>query len=211
MGYIYYIFFTIFSALGSLFAKFIYTSRHPDVSGFQLLLLRSIWSTIFLSLLANKNLKNIAYDSIPRSAMPTLAFRCCQGAFTNTVNYVAAKYLPLGIVGVINNMAPAVTVTLAFFFLREKLFCVDLTFLAAALTGCIAIVVGGSSSGGSYATIGDMPILYGALFMSPIMSGAGTIALRKMRKLNGQTVSFYTNLTSGIFNLILILSLGPEK
>ena len=34
LGYIYYIGFTIFSSLGSLFAKFIYDSRHPDVSGY---------------------------------------------------------------------------------------------------------------------------------------------------------------------------------
>jgi drug/metabolite transporter (DMT)-like permease len=166
---------------------------------------------LFLAVIANRNLKNIAYDSIPKSAVPTLAFRCCQGAFTNTINYVAAKHLPLGIVGVINNMAPAVTVTLAFFFLKEKLFCVDLSFLACALAGCLAIVLGGSQSGNNYSTIGEAPFLYGALFMSPFMSGAGSIALRKMRKLNGQTVSFYTNLTSGIFNIIVILSLGPAN
>ena len=136
-------------------------------------------------IMANRNLKKIAYDELPRSAIPTLSFRCIQGALTNTINYVCAKHLPLGIVGVVNNLAPAVTVTLAFIFLKERLACVDLTFLFCALLGCLTIVIGGNPDSANYPTISEAPVLYGALFTSPFLSGAGTIALRKMRKLNG--------------------------
>jgi len=184
LGYIYYVLFTIFSAVGSVFAKLIYDSRHPDVSGYQLLFLRSIWATILMILLANKNLKTIAYDSVPRESIPALVFRCAQGSLTGTINYVCAKYLPLGIVGVVNNMSPAITVALAFFILKEKIFCVDMTFLTCALAGCIAIVLGGQSDGGSYLSITQAPVLYAILAVSPIISGAGTIAMRKMRSMN---------------------------
>lgn len=51
-------------------------------------------------------------------------------------------------------MAPIVTVTLAFIFLKERLKCVEIVFLGCALCGCLVIVLGDASgSGSSYLTI----------------------------------------------------------
>jgi drug/metabolite transporter (DMT)-like permease len=114
----------------------------------------------------------------------TLLFRMAQGSLSDTINYVCAAHLPLGIVGVINNLGPIVTVILAYFFLHERTGWSDAIFLFLSFLGCIAIVLGAKSDGSDYSTITEAPGMYGALFTCPIMSGAGTIALRKMRKLN---------------------------
>jgi drug/metabolite transporter (DMT)-like permease len=115
--------------------------------------LRSIWATMITVAILNKNIKTMVIDSVPRASIGTLAFRCFQGSVTNTINYVSSKHLPLGIVGVVNSMAPLITVTLAFFFLKERLKPTEFGFLLCAFAGCIAIVLGGSADGGSYASI----------------------------------------------------------
>jgi len=114
--------------------------------------------------------------------------------------------LPLGIVGVVNNMAPVVTVILAYIFLHEKLGLADVIFLGLSLVGCITIVLGAKppsdpDAAGAYPTIGNAPWMYSALFTCPIMSGAGTIALRKMRKMNTQSVALWCNVSTLVFNL----------
>lgn len=81
-------------------------------------------------------------------------------------------------------MAPIVTVILAAIFLHERAGIADMIFLGLSLIGCLMLVLGAKPDDTSYKTIGEAPVMYGALFTCPIMSGAGTIALRKMRSLN---------------------------
>lgn len=105
-------------------------------------------------------------------------------------------------------MAPIVTVILAAIFLHEKAGIPDIIFLLLSLVGCLMLVLGAKKTDASYSSIGEAPAMYGALFTCPIMSGAGTIALRKMRSLNTQSVALWCNISTLLFNLMLIMVLN---
>lgn len=117
----------------------------------------------------------------------------------------------MGIVGVINNLAPLITVFLAWILLKERIGKGEFAFLLCILAGCMTMVLGANSADSNYDTPSESPILYFALMTCPIFSGGGTIALRKMRKLNSNTVSFYINLTCLVFNLIIIECLPNQR
>ena len=170
-----------------------------------MLILRSVWALVVIFSVANVNIKKVAIDWVPREGIPPLTFRCFQGSISDVINYVCAAHLPLGIVGVINNLGPIVTVILAMIFLKETIPWSDALFLLLSFIGCLMTVLGASPSNDTYKTITEAPTMYGALFCCPILSGCGTIALRKMRKLNAQSVTLWSNLFTLVFNIALVL------
>lgn len=57
--------------------------RNPELNIFQLLLYRSVLETAFLTILINRNLKLILWDTIPRKYVPILVIRIIQGSISS--------------------------------------------------------------------------------------------------------------------------------
>ena len=58
------------------------------------------------------------------------------------INTFASKYIPLTIIGVVNNLSPLCTVLLAYIFLGERLKIVEIVFLGLLAAGIFTIVLG---------------------------------------------------------------------
>lgn len=142
LGYIYYFFFTIFNALGYMTAKVSYY-YYPKLHPFQFVFLRSVWASLIIAILLNKDFYKITIKEVNKSSVGPLTFRSIQGTITNVINFACAKVLPLSIIGIVNNMAPVVTVGLAYVFLGERLTLIQFIFLLLSVGGILTIIIGG--------------------------------------------------------------------
>lgn len=104
--------------------------------------MRSIWGLIILFLLINVNLKKIMYDSVNKRDYPFLVFKTLSSTVTQIINSYSSRYIPLTIIGVVNNLSPMITVLLAFIFLGERLRVLDLIFLGLLAAGIFTVVLG---------------------------------------------------------------------
>ena len=119
-------------------------------------------------------------------------------------------------IAIVNNMAPPITVLLAFCLLKEKIKKFEMLMLAMTVSGILIVVIGGSSSDASASD--GLPvishsttlILYGILFFNPVLSAFGTISMRKMKKFHEAVVSFYLNWSIGISSVIVVFALGQS-
>jgi drug/metabolite transporter (DMT)-like permease len=126
-----------------ILAKILFTLQ-PTLNAFQLIFLRSVWATLLILIATNKNTFTLVYRNVPHSQFGSLAYRSVQGATTNVINYVCARFLPLVVIGVVNNMSPLVTTFLCFLLLNENITKRDVGFLVLAFLMMVLIVVGGN-------------------------------------------------------------------
>ena len=169
--------------------------------------MRSFWGLIILLMLINVNFKKIMYDSVNKQDYPFLAFKTFSSTLTQIINSFASKYIPLTIIGVVNNLSPMVTVLFAFIFLGERLRVLDLIFLGLLAAGIFTVVLGASKTANPQEkTISQAPWLYVALFLNPFLVASGTIISRKLRHIHEYVNAVYVNLSTLIFNLAIMLS-----
>ena len=60
---------------------------------------------------------------------------------TNIINYSSTKYIPLTLIGIVNNMSPLICVILAFFILKERIQRFEILMLILTVCGIIVVVV----------------------------------------------------------------------
>ncbi len=136
------------SSFQFVFAKLLFDAQ-PNFTPEMGLTIRSTFSLIILLVLINVNLKAIMYDSVNKKDYPFIAFRTAASTMTQTINSYANKYIPLTIIGVVNNLSPAFTVLLAYIFLGERLKVIELVFFALLTAGVFLIVIGAKKSSNS--------------------------------------------------------------
>ena len=179
-----------------------------------MLTLRSAFALTFQVLYVNKDLKKAVWTDINRKNVCPLITRSAQGSITNIVNYSVTKFLPLTMIAIVNNMAPPITVLLAFCLLKEKIKKFEMLMLAMTVSGILIVVVGGTSESSAdglpVISHSTKLILYGILFFNPILSAFGTISMRKMKKFHEAVVSFYLNWSIGISSIIVVFALGQS-
>jgi drug/metabolite transporter (DMT)-like permease len=123
--------------------------RHPDTSTSQLLVIRSISSTIVMLVAMNVKTKHYMYDSIPRDQIKTLTFRIVQGIFNMYCAYIAIKYFPLVFVSLIQNIAPLLVVLFSYILYKQGLSCTDTIILFVSFFGVIILITGSFSDSSS--------------------------------------------------------------
>lgn len=139
-GMIFYIIYTILYSCCFLCAKYLY-ERNPDLSPFQMLILRSGFALAFQAIIVNKDLKHAVWDDIDRKSAGPLIFRSIQGTMTNIINYSVTKYLPLTMIAIVNNMGPLVTLVLAFFLLKERIKGFEIVMIFLTVAGVLVVVI----------------------------------------------------------------------
>ena len=189
-----------------VFAKLLFDSQpkfKPEMS----LIMRSFWSLLILLLLINFNFKKVMYDSVNKSDYPFLLFKTFSSTLIQIINMFSSKYIPLTIIGVVNNLSPMVTVLLAFLFLGERLRVLDLVLLGLLAAGIFTIVLGASKTANPQEkTISQAPWLYVALFINPFLVASGTIISRKLKHIHEYVNAVYVNLSTIIFNWLIMLT-----
>ena len=75
-----------------------------------------------------------------------MGFRSLQGSLTNVINFTNAKYLPMTIIAIVNNLSPLIAVVLAYLILKEKLRLFEIVMLILTLAGIFVVVIYGGSS-----------------------------------------------------------------
>lgn len=176
-----------------------------------MLLMRSAFALLMQVIVVNKSLKPAVWDGVDRASVGPLVFRSMQGTLTNIINYSVTKYLPLTLIAIVNNMGPLIAVILAFFILKERLKCFELLMICLTVVGVFIVVFfqnPDQSTTSAQASQALTYVLYGLMFINPILTAGGTISMRKMKKFHEAVVSFYLNLSIGVTSLVLVLVMG---
>lgn len=100
---------------------------------------------------------------------------------------------------------------MAFLWLKETIRKSDIVMLALTMIGLFGVVLGGDGSG----TLSTPPIamwlLYVGLVANPILSGWGTVVMRKMKKSGDSCVSWYLQWSMLFTCLIIMLIEGVDS
>lgn len=146
----------------------------------------------------NKDIKYVMYDSINRDNVGALIFRTVQGNLSITIQFMCVKYFSLTTVGVTQNLAPLITVVLAYYILSEKLAFFQIAALIISFAGILIVILGGDVEDDTHYGQDAGFFEYFVLLANPVLIATGTIAMRKMRKMHESVVSSYMNLTLGM-------------
>ena len=102
-------------------------------------------------------------------------------------------FFSLSMIGVIQKLAPVVTVVLAYIFLSERLKNIEILLNVIAIVSSILVTVGDTRKGGSKYTANHYIALF-FLVLNPAFIGISSISLRKMKKTSSETLTTWTNI-----------------
>ena len=112
-------------------------------------------------------------------------------------------------------MSPLCTLVLAFFILRERIYCFDLSMISMTVAGVLLVVYYGNPTtpNGEKSDQTQMESLilyieYFALFTVPLLSAGGNIAMRRMQNFHDAVVSWYLSMCMAIVCLAAITVTG---
>ena len=182
---------------------------------FQFMFFRSIFCVLLILAFTHVNTKKVLWDDIDGRDVPALAFRCFQGSLTVVINYMVSAVLPLAIVGVVGGgLTPPCIMLCAWCILKEKVKKDNIVWLAIVVVISIGIVfgayAGGNNSEEQAISISEAPILYTLLFMTPLLTAGGTVAIRRLRSFNIWIISYYLNWTL-LFTTLAIIAIARGK
>jgi len=143
--------------------------------------------------LINVNLKQVLIDSVDRECLPSLLFRCIQGAFSIFISFMSLKYFNVSTVGIVCSLTPLIVCVIASFLLNEQMKLRDGVTLAGVFVAVMLVVLFANPE--QSATMHANPWALVALISQPVLLAGGSIAMRKMRKMPEQLCSAYQNLT----------------
>ena len=115
-------------------------------------------------------------------------------------------FFSLSMIGVIQKLAPVVTVALAICILGERLTKMEFLLNIIAIISSILVTVGDHHKDGQQYTTNHYIALF-FLVLNPVFIGMSAIALRTMKKTSSETLTTWTNITQAIFMGIVMLAL----
>jgi drug/metabolite transporter (DMT)-like permease len=108
----------------------------------QLLVLRSVLSSIIFLAIMNKNIAYYMYRSIPRKYVKDLISRVIQGLILMVAIYTSIKYFPLVFVSLVSNLTPLLTAVLSYVLFKKGLSRLDTTILIVSFIGVTVLITG---------------------------------------------------------------------
>lgn len=100
---------------------------------------------------------------------------------------------------------------MAFLWLKEKIRLSDIVMLVLTMIGLFGVVLGGDGHGAADPPPIPMYLLYIGLIANPILSGWGTVVMRKMKKSGDAVVSWYLQWAMLFTCLIIMLGEGVDS
>jgi drug/metabolite transporter (DMT)-like permease len=130
----------------------------------------------------------------------------------------ALKYFTLTTFAVLYNTAPILTLFFSACFLREKVVCMDYITVILGFMAVVTIIYGifvqktkdsNYANGLVFAKTDHFDIVaFVCLVSTPIFASLNTIILRRLRKINENTLSCYSNISAAFFGLLIIYASG---
>lgn len=143
LGVIFFILSGFFLCLNATFVKVLY-GNYPEMTCFQILTYGSLIAVVIELVKTNWRVKEVLYDNVQGSDVPTLFVRVLQKAVSLLVNFAALKHFSLTTVAMTSNLSPMVTVCLGYFFLHERISMREFTTLLLAFAACLTMILGGT-------------------------------------------------------------------
>ena len=137
-----------------------------------------------------KDTKKYLIDKVTAEDLKPLSFRIFQGIYSQFIRFYAMTFFSLSVIGVIQKMAPVITVICAYTFLKEKISKLDYALIFTATAASVLVTLGDADQGtNSY----NYVCLF-FLLLNPVFAGSSNIALRKLKKTSSQTLTSWTNI-----------------
>ncbi len=195
----------MFNAGQYIVAKVIY-DRYPSINPFQLVLIRSCFSLVYLLIGMNVKVKQLFIDEYRREFTGPLIFRSLQSSISSIINMVAVYYIDVVVVSLVNNTTPVFVCLLAMCFLGERLKIAEVVFMTMTFVCIIVIIAGeGTSTTSNSYTFKEVPLVYIAMFCNPILSAGGSIAQKKLSAMSELTATFWPQLCTALVCLVFLI------
>lgn len=120
------------------------------------------------------------FGSIDGAVVPSLVFRCLQGALSVFITFTCVKYFEVSTIGVVGSLTPMFVCCLAHFLLEERLKLRDQGALLFVFV-CVCLVLVGGDKTHNAGNTQLLPLV--ALLSQPLLLAAGMVAMRQMRRL----------------------------
>jgi len=154
------------------------------------------------------------WDSIPVGQGKNIFIRCCQSPLVAFIESWVVYYISLVYQSIASNFTPIFTMFLSYFMTGEKITKIDLSFVLFSLIGVTMTTIGlkeednKTDSGKSEKSNMKMTAAIIAVISIPLIKGSGQIVLRRMKGLNTNTATCYTNVAITLFCSTIIICKG---
>lgn len=206
-GVAYYVLHTVLMS-ANLYVNKAAFALNPLVGVMQFTFLRGVIATALMLVWGRGNLKHALWDSVDRSNVFSLTFRCLQGGISVLISYMCIKFFNVSTVGIVCSLTPLFVCFMAYFLLGERLKPSDWAALLAVFVAVLLVILG--AEGEESSTMSANPLAVVALIMQPILLAAGAVAMRQMRKLPETTCSTYQNLALTILSAGFMVGYGLD-
>lgn len=90
----------------------------------------------------NVNFKAVLIDSVKRSDLFSLIFRCVQGGLSVQIGFMSLKFFNVSTVGIVCSLTPIFVCIFAFFLLGEIVKIKDIIALFAVMLAAAMVILG---------------------------------------------------------------------
>jgi drug/metabolite transporter (DMT)-like permease len=119
-GIVYYLIHTVLLTLNLYTNKGLF-ALNPGVTTLQFTFIRGVCCLLLGLLYGAGNLKKNLIDPIDSKTLPSLVFRCLQGALSVYISFMCIRYFDVSTVSIVISLAPIFVCLLAYFLLGERL------------------------------------------------------------------------------------------
>jgi drug/metabolite transporter (DMT)-like permease len=170
----------------------------PDIDGFQILFMRTIFALSFLILIINKNLKFVMIDSFPTENRHFMVYRVLSGLLGISSMMVCVKWFSLTTISVVTGLNPVITMIFGVLTMGEKITQIDVICIILSFFAVILMTVGLAvnqeptveDKSAQLTSPEDPYFSYKMTLLGilPICMSWANISMRLMRKMNENTI-----------------------
>jgi drug/metabolite transporter (DMT)-like permease len=159
----------------------------------QLTFVRGVVCSLMVLLMVNRNVKSTLWDPVDCKTLPSLIFRCVQGAASVYISFSSINYFDVSTVGIVCSLKPILACILGVTILGEHMGYRDVVCMSAVFIAVFLVIFG--SSGSQQTSMESNPWAMVSLIAQPFLLAGGDISMRKMKKMPEQLCSAYQNLS----------------
>jgi drug/metabolite transporter (DMT)-like permease len=136
----------VMSVVSRFVIKMIYV-RHPELSVWQFLFVRSAACASLNLTITNVNTKRLLWDEIiEKKNVTSLLYSIVQGCLSIVISCGCLKYLPVTVVGISSQLSPIMVIFMAYFFLSEQISSVEIVAVIFSIVSACLVLIGNNES-----------------------------------------------------------------
>ena len=115
---------------------------NPEFDGLQILFMRTIFASLVLILIINKNIKFVMIDSFPTENMKWMVLRVLSGLFGISSMMVCVKWFSLTTISVVTGLNPVITMIFGVLLMKEAINSIDIVCIFLSFFAVILMTLG---------------------------------------------------------------------